>query len=74
MFLSTPVFAYNFEGLDEVDIGAKLDAPNLIALGTSGNHHIGAEISITDLTEDFTDGSQFYAKYTYTGTLFSFFK
>jgi len=65
-FLSTPVIAEDI--FENTDLGAKIDAPNLIK---KGNHSIGAEVSITDITRDWNDGSQAYVKYTYTGSIFN---
>jgi len=61
----TPVFATNIEFFDETDLGAKIDAPNLIL--KKGNHSIGAEVSINDITRDWDLGSQAYIKYTFNG-------
>jgi len=69
MFLSTPL-AFGDDIFENTDLGAKVDAPNLIAFGSSGNHHVGAEISIFDITENWDEGSQAYVKYTYSGTIF----
>jgi len=65
LFLCTPLFADDI--FENTDLGAKVDIPNVFK---SGNHSIGAEVSITDITEDWNDGSQAYIKYTWNGTLF----
>jgi len=52
---------------ENTDLGAKVDVPNIIK---KGNHSIGAEISIFDITENWDEGSQAYVKYTYSGVFF----
>jgi len=68
-FIATPAIADDI--FENTDLGIKVDAPNLIGIGSSGNHNIGAEVSITDMTSSWDEGSQAYIKYTYSGTLFS---
>ena len=68
--IALPVYA-NIEAFDEVDVGAKVDAPNLVKL--ADNHAIGLEASINELNRDW-DESQVYLKYTYTGSILDFSK
>ena len=50
---------------ENTTLGAKIDLPNLVL--KKGDHSIGAEISITDITENWDLGSQAFLKYTYKG-------
>ena len=69
--IATPT-AFADDIFENTDLGAKIDAPNLIKF--NDNHAIGAEISITDITQDWDLGSQAYIKYTYSGSLLDFSK
>ena len=64
---AVPAIAANAEIFDETELGAKIDAPNLIKI--TKNNHIGIEVGLFDLTKDFKDGSFAFAKWTYTGCL-----
>lgn len=70
MLSVTTVFADDI--FENTDLGAKISAPNIIKLAE--NHAIGAEVSITDITNDWNDGSQAYIVYTYSGSLFNLSK
>jgi len=61
--IAVPAFADDI--FENTTLGAKIDAPNLVL--QKGDHAIGAEISITDITEDWDLGSQAFVKYTYKG-------
>ena len=50
---------------ENTTLGAKIDLPNLVL--KKGDHSIGAEISITDITKDWDLGSQAFVKYTFRG-------
>jgi len=56
---------------EETTLGAKVDLPNLVK---KGNHSLGAELSITDITNDWDLGSQAFVKYTFSGSIFDFTK
>jgi len=60
---TAPVFSDDI--FENTDLGAKIDLPNIVL--KKGDHSIGAEISITDITEDWDQGSQVYLKYTFSG-------
>jgi len=68
LLITAPSFSANLEIFDETDLGAKIDAPNLIV--KKGNHALGVEVSINDITRDWKDGSQAYIKYTWSGSIF----
>lgn len=71
IFITTPVFA-NWEWADEINLGWKVDAPNLIK---KGNHAIGVELSVNEINSDWiNDGSQAFAKYTFSGSILNFDK
>jgi len=58
-----PIYADDI--FENTTLGAKVDMPNLVL--QKGDHSVGAEISITDITEDWDLGSQAFVKYTYSG-------
>lgn len=60
--IAMPVFANDI--FENTDLGAKVDLPNIVL--KKGNHAIGVEISITDITKDWDLGSQAMIKYTNT--------
>jgi len=66
-FIVSPV-VFGDDIFENTDLGILVQAHELIKLGD--NHSVGAEISITDMTTDWNDGSQAYLVYSYTGTLF----
>ena len=63
MIGAVPVFADDI--FENTTLGAKIDLPNLVL--KKGDHSIGAEISITDITEKWDLGSQAFVKYTFRG-------
>ena len=63
MIGTVPVFAEDI--FEHTDLGAEVSFPNIVL--KKGDHSIGAEISITDITKDWDLGSQAFLKYTFRG-------
>jgi hypothetical protein len=70
--IACPAFAYNMEVFDETELGAKVDAPNLIQI--TENCSVGVEAGVYDLHEDWKDSSYAAVKFTYTGSLINLTK